>query len=190
MKALCIIVAVCGLALPSVLIAQADLQYRISPNDKLLVTVFQEEDLSGERVVASSGAITLPLVSPIKVGGKTPAEAEKLIVRAYVTGRVLKAPQVSVTVAEHAQKSVTVLGKVKKPGPVAIPPGQVRISLLDAIAAAGDFEGIAKTSRVAIKRKNGKREIVNVKEMLKSDGKVKPVYLYPGDLVSVGQRLL
>ena len=167
-----------------------DLNYRISANDQLTISIFNEEDLSVDRSVQGNGVVTLPLVGPIKVQGKTPAEVEKSIAKAYRDGQILKDPQVSVNISEFAEKSVSIMGQVLKPGKVVIPPGKVRIEFFAAIAGAGDFKGIAKTKAVEIKRKDGKVEKVNVDDIRKGKSKIKTIYLYPGDIVTVPQRFI
>lgn len=168
-------------------LAQLDPSYRLLPNDQLKISVFGEEDLTGDYALTSRGTVTLPFIGGVKLGGKTPTEAQALIAKAYVDNRILRNPQVNVTVAKFAELSVMVLGKVNKPGPVPIPPGQTRIDLMSAIAGAGDFTGIAKKKKISIKRKkNGKLEEVNAEKLL---GEAKQVFLFPGDIVSVPQRL-
>ena len=178
--------------LPSVLLAQSELNYRISPSDQVAISVFEEPELSVERSVVASGMITLPLIEQIKIAGKTPREAEIAIARAFKEKQFLKNPQVTVTVTNFAQHTVSVTGFVNKPGKVTMPPGQTRIPLLDAIAAAGDFKNIAKKKKVTIIRKSGSRngrpEYVNVEDLMKA-GRGASLFLYPGDSVFVPQRL-
>src|SRR5262249_43764552 len=44
-------------------------EYKLGPGDKLLVTVFNEPQLSGEFLVSNSGAIAMPRVGEIRAGG-------------------------------------------------------------------------------------------------------------------------
>ena len=53
--------------------------YRIGPNDLLLIEVIQVEELSGQERVNAGGQIILPLIGAVTVGGLTQSEAEQLI---------------------------------------------------------------------------------------------------------------
>lgn len=173
--------------------ATPDTNYRLSPNDQLAISVYEEPDLTVERSVASNGMITLPLIDQVKVAGKTVSEAQNTIAAAYREQQFLRFPQVSVTVAQFAERTVSVFGEVNKPGAVVIPGGQTRIELLSAIALAGDFKRIAKKSKVKVTRNQGrqgqKTEEIDVKDLLESKGTRGTIYLYPGDIVSVPQRI-
>ncbi len=170
-----------------------DASYRISPNDKLAVTVYEEPDLAAEVSVSSNGMVTLPLIQQVKVLGKTTRQVEMSIAAAYRDQRFLKRPQVTVTVVEFAQRTVSVLGQVNRPGPVLIPGGQERIELLAAIAGAGDFKGIANKRKVRVTRNKGqkgeKSTVVNVTAILNSEKGAQSIFLYPGDFVFVPQRI-
>lgn len=171
--------------------ATPDVNYKISPNDKLQVSVYEEPDLTVEVVVGGNGTVTLPLIQQIKVSGRTSREVEMAIAAAYKSQRYLRNPQITITVLEFAQRTVSVLGQVNKPGSVPIPGGQTSIDLLVAIAGAGDFRNIANKKKVKITRKNGARGksiTVNVVDLLEGN-RDQVFYLYPGDIVLVPQRI-
>lgn len=174
--------------------ANPDPNYRLSPNDQLAVSVYEEPDLSLEVAVTSNGTITLPLIKQVRVVGKTVGQVEADIEAAYKNQEFLRFPQVSVTIAKFAERSVSVFGEVNKPGAVLMPGGQTRMDLLSAIAAAGGFRGIANQKKVRITRgqnaRGAKTIEVNVKDLLNSEGDAKKVFLYPGDTVVVPQRLI
>ncbi|HEV7691768.1 MAG TPA: polysaccharide biosynthesis/export family protein, partial [Hyphomonadaceae bacterium] len=46
--------------------------YRLGPGDRVRVTVFNEDKLSGEFVVANNGDVAVPLIGDVKAGGLTP----------------------------------------------------------------------------------------------------------------------
>jgi protein involved in polysaccharide export with SLBB domain len=112
------------------------------------------------------------------------------IAKAYKVKEFLKNPQVTVSVSAFVKLTVSVLGQVGSPGAIEIPGGQQQIDLLAAIAKAGDFKGIANKKKVRITRKaNQRTETHDVKSLMTDDGDGKAVYLYPGDVVFVPQRL-
>src|SRR5687768_15768347 len=53
--------------------------YTLSPNDLVLIKVFQEDDLTRELRLAKDGSIDFPLIGVINLGGKTLSEANKVI---------------------------------------------------------------------------------------------------------------
>ena len=170
--------------------AEPDANYKISPNDKLSVSVFDEPELAVDVAVAADGMVTLPMINQIRVAGKSAHEAQLAIAQSYKSKEYLRNPQVTVTVSYFVQLTVSVLGQVGKPGNIEIPGGQQQIDLLTAIANAGDFKNIAQKKKVKITRKADKHtETHDVKDLMTDGGGGKTIYLYPGDVVFVPQRL-
>ena len=89
--------------------------YRVGHGDVLEITIFQAEELNRTVRVRSDGSISLPLLGLLKVAGETAGELEDVLESRLGAG-YLKNPQVSVFVKEHRAHSVSVLGKVNKPG--------------------------------------------------------------------------
>ena len=170
--------------------AAPDASYKISPSDTLSVSVFDEPELALVVVVAANGTVTLPMINEIRVAGNSAHEAQLVIAQSYKSKQLLRNPQVTVTVSDFVKLTVSVLGQVGKPGNILIAGGQQRIDLLTAIANAGDFKNIAQTKKVKITRKANKRtETHDVKGLMSNRGDGKTIYLYPGDVVFVPQRI-
>ena len=80
----CIVVAsVCALALTACVTeplpegngsyaVESGHDYRLGPGDKVRLTVFNEDKLSGEFIVANNGDVAVPLIGDVKAGGLTP----------------------------------------------------------------------------------------------------------------------
>jgi len=81
-------------------------------------------------------------------------------------------------------KTVTLLGEVRKPGPISMPVDG-RLDLLTAIAAAGGFTELANEKKITINR-SGKKTQVNVKEL--TDDGTERIYLQPSDIVTIPER--
>ena len=73
----------------------------IKVNDLVRVTVFKEDDMLTEARISKSGDITLPLLGPVHVEGKTVAEAVADI-RARLDKDYIINPQVSLIIIEYA----------------------------------------------------------------------------------------
>jgi polysaccharide export outer membrane protein len=82
-------------------------------------------------------------------------------------------------------KSVTVLGQVRKPGPVPFPI-KGKLDLVNAIAFAGGLTELANSKKVSINRK-GTVTVVNFKVI--SQRGDRPLLLQPEDVITVAERL-
>ena len=176
-------------AAPAPVTTDQPVSYVLRVNDLVRVAVFQEDDLTTEARISKSGTITLPLLGPVSVDGKTVAAAiadiRERLDRDYVIN-----PQVTLTVLEYAQQSVTILGEVQKPGQINIPP-EGGLDLLGAIALAGGYTRVADPSRVIIRRRvNGQDVVLQADaKRLARDVHVQPFFVQPGDRISVAESL-
>lgn len=93
--------------------------------------------------------------------------------------------RVIVNQSEFIGKTVSVLGQVGKPGPVAFPL-EGRLDLVNAIALAGGMTPLANPKKVNINRK-GTVTMVDFQSI--SQRGDKPYLLQPGDVVTVAERL-
>jgi polysaccharide biosynthesis/export protein len=124
--------------------------YRLSPNDLMEVEIFEMDSLKRTVRVNAAGAISLPLIGHLIVGGLTPQEAEQLIASRY-SEKYLQNPQVSIFIKEFTTDRITIEGAVGHPG---IFPLTGRLTLLRALAMAGGFGPIADTAKVMVYRVN------------------------------------
>jgi len=126
--------------------------YRITRGDELSVAIFNELDLTATRKrVEARGTINLTLIGDVRVYGMTLTEAARTIEAAYRDGRILRNPEVTVTVETYAPRVVTVLGHVKYPGRVDLPPEQ-QWTIKDVITKVGGFDDTARGSAVKLTR--------------------------------------
>jgi polysaccharide export outer membrane protein len=127
--------------------------YRITRGDKLAVQVFNEPDLTaGNKHVDARGMINLALIGDVSVYGLTLKDAAEAIKNAYRDGRILRKPEVTVTVEEYSERTVTVVGKVKAPGKIQLPPEE-QWTIKDVIVKAGGFDDTARGTGVIVTRK-------------------------------------
>lgn len=107
--------------------------YRISVGDKLKVSVFGEENLSGEFEVSALGNISMPLIGEMPAKGLAIHEFRDSITRKLSDG-YLKNPKINVDILNY--RPIFVHGEVKTGGEFAYKNG---LGLRDAIAMAGGY---------------------------------------------------
>lgn len=122
-----LMMAACAAAL-----AQAQ---KLGPGDTVRVTVFGQPDLTTEARIGERGALDMPLAGPVRVAGKTPAEAAHVIADALKKGQFLKHPQVTVALTTVRSRQVSVLGLVLRPG--RYPIEEAHLNVPEVLAAAG-----------------------------------------------------
>jgi polysaccharide export outer membrane protein len=169
----------------SVIISWADSEeYRISTNDLLEISVYEEPDLAKTVRVDANGVISYPLLGSIKVNGFTAKELESKITGLLFQDYLVN-PQVSVFIKEYAK--VSILGQVNKPGSYEL---KTSMTVMDAIALAGGFT--VKTNAkdiklVRIKGSNKETIGIDANEIVDKGHKEKDIRLEPGDLIIVGE---
>ncbi|SHG14571.1 polysaccharide export outer membrane protein [Marisediminitalea aggregata] len=137
--------------------AQELSDYRLSSDDVISVSVFDEPDLSlKETRISSAGTIAMPLIGQISVKGLTIVEAEKEIARLY-RGDYLKNPDINITIVEYRQFYVN--GEVEKPGGYSYREG---MTVQRAITLAGGFTERASRSKIYIIREGYDNKQLNV----------------------------
>ncbi len=163
--------------------------YILQPGDLVEIKVFMEDDMDRVQRISGSGTITFPLVGSIRIAGYSVVGAEERLSNALKT--YIKNPQVSMLIKEYGNKTVYVLGQVKKPGSIQIPP-EKPLTVLEAITSVGGFTDIAATSKVRVLRmQNGQQKTldVDVTQITKQGNKSLDIALMPGDVVFVPQSM-
>lgn len=154
--------------------------------DTFDVRVFGEPDLSGTYKVGGQGNINFPLVGEIHVEGLDPQGVSKLISDKLRQG-ILRDPQVTVMSKDLTSKKIYILGQVGHPGTFPYAPS---MTVVEAITVAGGFTPLAAKNDTTITRvEQGQKTIVKVPVADVGEGKARNVYLRPGDIISVPERL-
>jgi len=145
--------------------------YRFGPGDRLRVTVFGQNDLTGEYPVDGSGNIRLPLVGQIRAAGLTAPVLEAAIVASLDHGYLVE-PKVAVEIA--AYRPFYIIGAVNRPGEY---PYVNAMTALNAVALAGGYLPSAVESIVYIRHEGELREQkVETSRMIR---------IRPGDVVRI-----
>ena len=163
---------------------------RIMPKDELTITVNTTNPeasapfnlQSGEKastafkgyLVDNSGFINFPVIGKIHVVGLTKTECEDLIkskIQPYLART--ENPVVSVRMSSY---HITVLGEVGKPG--VIPVSTEKISVLEAIAQAGDLGVYGKRNNILLIREDAHGEKHAVRMNLNDANIINSPYYY------------
>ena len=120
-------------------------QYRLGSADEIKIAVFGEPQLSGNFIVDGQGFISLSLIGELQVKDMTLREVQRLIETKLKDG-YLRDPQVSAEMVRG--RPYYVLGEVNRPGQYDFTSG---LTVMNAIATAGDFTYRADKRRVFIK---------------------------------------
>lgn len=147
--------------------------YRLTNGDKLNITVFGEENLSGPVEVNAQGQVNLPLAGEIPAKGLSIHQFRDSVARRLADG-YLKNPKVTVDITNY--RPIYVQGEVKTGGEFQFKSG---LNLRDAIAMAGGYTYRAEQNFIFISR-NGEPE---ASLTLPSS-----VTLLPGDNIRVPER--
>lgn len=152
---------------------KVDETYRLGSGDKVRLTVFGEEDLSGEFEVDGSGSVSLPLIGTVKAVGLSTRELEKIASDKLSDGYLID-PSVSIEVLNF--RPFFILGEVNEAGSYPYVNG---MTVLNAVALAGGFTHRANRDKFLIKRGD------DDSEEFKSNVNTK---VFPGDLIKIQER--
>jgi len=157
--------------------------YRVAPEDVLHISVWHEEGLDQEVLVAPDGRITFPLAGIIRAAGRTLDE-----IRDDIAQRIEKyVPQPVVTVALQANHGykIYVIGNVQKPGEFV---AGSYIDVMKALSLAGGLTRFAAESKIKVlRREDGSQKAIpfDYGEVIKGRRLEQNVILRTGDVVVV-----
>ena len=154
--------------------AADNIEYRLGPGDKIKVTVYGHEDLSGQFEIDSAGRVSLPLIQFVKAANLTDRELEKAIIHKLKPDYLIN-PKVSVEILSY--RPFYIIGEVKNPGSYPYVSG---MSVVNAIAIAGGFTYRAKTDGILVTRNNDPN-----RTKVEADQNTK---IFPGDIIEVPER--
>jgi polysaccharide export outer membrane protein len=125
-------------------------QYRLAPGDVISIRVFDENDLSRDKIrLTDTTILTLPFGNVV-ARGLTVNELQRAIADG-LRGRFLVDPRVSVTIDEY--RPFFIQGQVVRPGGYPYQPG---LNVRRAVSIAGGFKERASTSKIFVVRENDK----------------------------------
>jgi protein involved in polysaccharide export with SLBB domain len=148
--------------------------YRLASGDKLKVSVYGEQDLSGQFEVNAQGNLPMPLIGEIAAKGKSANELRDQIAQRLSDG-YLRNPKVSVEVQTY--RPFYVHGEVRNSGEFQFKQG---LRIRDAVAMAGGYSYRANQGVALLSREGDSNEI---QVPLPSD-----IAVLPGDNIRIPER--
>lgn len=148
--------------------------YKLGAGDKLKITVFNQEDLSGEYTISGSGQISMSLVGAIDANNLTLDQLQNNIVNRFKPDYLLN-PRVSIEVLNFGP--FYIMGEVKVPQSYPYVDG---MSYRKAVVISGGYTYRAEKNYVKVIRMGDEKKQDLELEM---DDKV-----MPGDVIRVEER--
>jgi len=108
--------------------------YTVGPNDVLLVTVYNQPQLSGKFNVEADGTVSVPLLGRVAAGGLSVRAIEDKVRERLLAAGYLNDPKVTVVVDQYRSQQIFVMGEVKQPGSLQFTGS---MTLIEALARAG-----------------------------------------------------
>ena len=142
--------------------------YQIRAGDRLAISVLEDPSLSTQVLVLPDGRISLPIAGSVFVSGRSTADVEAQLVRAFASGFAVE-PTITVAVAGLAPLAgdnaldepvrFYAMGAVTRPGPIE---SDREITLIEALAMAGGPSPFAATDRIQLRRRdeNGVESVI------------------------------
>lgn len=146
----------------------------LQAGEKIKVTVFGEDRLSGDYEIDPAGNLSLPLAGTVRAAGLDKRALEQRLTAKF-RGEYLRDPKVTVDVADF--RPFYILGEIAKPGEYPFKGG---LDVMSAIALAGGSTYRASRSTVLIKHADERQ----FKEYPLSP----EIPVLPGDLLRLPER--
>ena len=169
--------------------------YTLTITDRIHLEVVGETDLAASQRIDGHGNVNLVYIGEVHLAGLNITQAQDAVRNAYIEQKYLRHPQVTISVEEYAQRTVSIQGAVKNPGRFELPT-ESTLSVVELVTKAGGFTDIGKGSDVRITHASGKKEVqhVDVQGIITGKSNIKPddesLLLQPGDIVYVPEKLI
>lgn len=153
---------------------EAAQNYRLAPGDKVHIAVFNEDNLSGDFIVAPDGKVAMPLAGGIQAAGLTLPQFQQAVTTRLKDG-VVQEPNVTVTANEL--RPYYILGEVNKPGRYSYTPD---LTVMNAVATAEGFTYRADMGTVYVRHASDPSE--------REEPLTATAAVLPGDTIRISQR--
>jgi polysaccharide export outer membrane protein len=125
--------------------------YIVGPQDVLIITSYDQPELTGKFTVEIDGTFSYPLIGRVRVTGMTLRDVESVLKKALVDQRFFVDPQLTVAIEQYRSQKVYIVGEVRTPGAYPLS-GDMR--LVEALALAGSTTLTASGEAVIVRSTN------------------------------------
>jgi len=163
--------------------------YTIGPKDLLEIRVLEIPEMNVERRVKENGTIDLPMLGEFSVDGLSPMQANERL-STILTAEYVNRANVSIVVREFANKPLSILGAVARPGSLNI---AGRYTLLQAISAAGGLTQEAGKKIFVLRTvEDGDSQVIEIQrdDLFRSPDARWNIPVYPSDIVNIPARTI
>lgn len=127
--------------------------YTLGAGDRIRIEIFKLPQYSGEQEVLVNGFINLPQVGSVSVENMTLEGAAKVIAAKYASARILRNPQVTVSLLQPRPVKIGIAGEINRPGSYTIPIEDSQTpTLTQVLQLAGGITQAADLRQVQVNR--------------------------------------
>jgi polysaccharide export outer membrane protein len=155
-------------------IAAVSAATHLQAGDKVKVTVYGEENLTGLYDINPAGFIEMPLAGAIRAAGRTQSELARAVESRY-HAKILQDPKVTVEMV--TLRPFYIFGEVEHPGQY---PYTAGLNVISAASTAGGFTYRASKSAVLIQHPG--------EPVWREYSLYEPIAILPGDIIRVPER--
>jgi polysaccharide export outer membrane protein len=160
--------------------------YVLGAGERIKISVFGEDDLSGVYLVNEEGFIAFPLIGGVRAAGQTLAALQAEMTQRLADGYLVQ-PRMTLEIAQF--RPVYVMGEVQSPGRYDY---AADMTVRRAVALAGGFTFRARRQTMLVTRTDPQsvQGVQNVHDdQAKSAGQTLPIGIddkvYPGDVITI-----
>ncbi|HET7179363.1 MAG TPA: polysaccharide biosynthesis/export family protein [Chryseosolibacter sp.] len=162
-------------------------RYEIDSGDVIEIDFPYTPDFNQTVTVTPDGYISLRNAGGIHIAGETVPQIKIDIQKAY--SKILRDPEVSITLKQFQNPYFLALGQVNKPGKYDL---RGATTIAQAVAMAGGFTSKGKRNDIILFRRVSDNWVsatkVNLKHMLTSKNLSEDLQMHPGDMIFVPQN--
>jgi len=164
-------------------------EYRLQVGDELVIHVIDQADLGGRVKIAPDGRVSAAGIGAVEAAGRTVPQLREAL-RAEL-GRILRYPEVTITLSNFAEQMVYVFGEVQSPGAQIYTPD---MTTLHALAAAQGVTRRATLRSVLVLRRSGPSSMdvyrVDLDMAVDGEAHARDLYLQPFDVVYIPRSFI
>lgn len=158
--------------------------YQLAAEDTISVNVINFSNLSlSSVVVPPDGKITVPLLEPISVVGKTTDELAAVLTEKWK--KFVINPSVTVSLVAKRKENVLFYGFITRVGTVEY---KSTLRMIEALAQVGGALAIGDLSKVTVTHKNGEKQVLDLSKPETRGGTEADILLQSGDVIYVPER--